>query len=115
MPQRRNAFRHDGRRNSTKTIAVPVRALFGAWKDTNKRAGWLKDHRFTVRKATARKSLRITWVDGKTNVDVNFFAKGAKKSSVAVEHGKLASRKEVEAKRRYWRGALAKLKTQLEA
>jgi hypothetical protein len=101
--------------SSTKTIDVPVTSLFLAWKDPKKRAAWLKDHRFTVRKATAPKSMRITWVDGKTNVDVGFTAKGARKSTVAVQHDKLASAKDVETKRAYWARSLAKLKATVEA
>ena len=100
--------------SSSKTIGVPVKSLFGAWKDPKKRAVWLKDHGFTVRKATAPKSLRITWVDGKTNVDANFYAKGARKSMVAVQHDKLSSAKDVERKRAYWARSLAKLKAAIE-
>ncbi len=101
--------------SSTKTIDVPVKTLFLAWKDSKKRAAWLTDHRFTVRKATAPKSMRITWVDGKTNVDVGFHPKGAKRSTVAVQHDKLASAKDVEKKRAYWAKSLAKLKATVEA
>jgi hypothetical protein len=100
--------------SSTKTIDVPVKSLFLAWKDPKKRAAWLADPRFTVRKATAPKSMRITWVDGKTNVDVGFYPKGARKSTVAVQHDKLASAKDVERKRAYWAKSLAKLKATIE-
>ena len=100
--------------SSSKTIGVPVKSLFGAWKDPKKRAVWLKDHGFTVRKATAPKSLRITWVDGKTNVEANFYPKGAKKSMVAVQHDKLASAKDVEKKKAYWAKSLEKLKATVE-
>ena len=101
--------------SSTKTIGVPVTTLFLAWKDPKKRAAWLKDHRFTVRRSTAPKSMRITWVDGKTNVDVGFTPKGARKSTVAVQHDKLASAKDVERKRAYWAKSLDKLKATVEA
>jgi len=101
--------------SSTKTIGVPVKTLFLAWKDPKKRAAWLADHRFTVRKATAPKSMRITWVDGKTNVDVGFTSKGARKSTVAVQHAKLASAKDVAKKRAYWARSLEKLKAAVEA
>ena len=100
--------------SSSKTVAVPVKSLFGAFHDRKKRAKWLKDHEFTVRKATAPKSMRITWVDGKTNVEANFYAKGAKKSSVAVQHDKLGGKKDVEKMRAYWGKALEKLKAELE-
>src|SRR5437870_5555573 len=56
----------------SKTIAVPVRALFKAWADEKIRRRWLRDHNFTVRKATPARSMRITWVDGKTNVEAMF-------------------------------------------
>ena len=101
--------------SSSKTVAVPVKTLFQAWHEPKKRATWLRDHRFTVRKATAPKSMRITWVDGETNVEANFYAKGASKSSVAIQHDKLGGPKDVEKMRAYWAKALATLKDHLEA
>ena len=101
--------------SSSKTVAVPVQALFQAWSDPKKRAKWLKDHRFTVRKATEPKSMRITWVDGETSVEANFYAKGAAKSSVALQHRKLRDAKHVAKLRAYWTGALETLKEKLES
>ena len=100
--------------SSSKTVAVPVRTLFGAWSDPKKRARWLKDHRFTVKKATEPKSMRIAWVDGVTTLEANFYAKGTGKSYVALQHNKLAGRKEVERMRAYWTKALDVLKDELE-
>jgi hypothetical protein len=111
----RNQMKTGWRVSSSKTVDVPVRSLFGAWKDPRKRATWLKDHRFTVRKATAPKSMRITWVDGKTSIEANFYAKGAKKSMVALQHDKLAGKKDVEKMRAYWSKALGKMKAAVEA
>lgn len=101
--------------SSSKTVAVPVKSLFRCWEDRKKRAAWLKDHRFTVRTATAPKSMRITWVDGKTSVEANFFAKGASKSVVSLEHSQLASSKDVARMRAYWGKALERMKATLEA
>jgi len=101
--------------SSSKTVGVPVKRLFGAWKDPQQRAAWLKDHGFTVRKATAPKSMRITWVDGKTNVEANFYPKGARKSMVALQHGKLGGKKDVERMRTYWSKALERMKATVEA
>lgn len=95
--------------SSSKTIGVGVREVFEAWSDTKTRRRWLADAALVVRKATAPKSMRITWVDGKTNVEVNFYPKGAKKSQVSVQHNKLADAKEVEQKRAYWSAQLTKL------
>jgi len=92
------------------TIAVPVARLFEAWQDKRTRRRWLKDPAFVLRKAMPNKSMRITWADGKTNLEVNFYAKGAHKSQVTVQHTKLADAKEVERKRAYWTGALEQLK-----
>ena len=100
--------------SSSKTVAVPLKSLFGAWKDPKKRAKWLEDHGFTVKKATAPKSMRIAWVDGKTSLEANFFAKGAGKSYVALQHNKLSGRKEVAKMRAYWKKALEAMKSRLE-
>jgi hypothetical protein len=100
--------------SASKTLAVPVSALFTAWNDPKLRAKWLPDGKgMTIRKATENKSLRITWHDG-TNVDVNLVAKGADKSQVAVEHGKLAGVADVPRAKEYWSAALAKLQKLLE-
>src|SRR5438128_6409952 len=95
--------------SASKTLAVPVAALFAAWNEPKLRAKWLAGaNGLTVRKATENKSLRITWPDG-TNVDVNLFAKGPDKSQVAVEHGKLAGVADVPRVKEYWAAALSKL------
>ena len=97
----------------SKTIPVPVDTLFTAWEDETSRRRWLGDEAITIRRATRPKSMRITWSDGHTNVDVSFWDKGPAKSSVQVQHSKLADRDEVEAKRTFWRAALARQAEQL--
>ena len=42
----------------------------------------------TVRKATLDKSIRVTWNDGRSSVEVYFWIKGTDKSQVAVQHSK---------------------------
>ncbi len=101
--------------NRSKTVAVPLAKLWRAWVDGKARARWLKKSGLVIRKATPRKSLRITWVDGKTSVEVNFSARGAGKSQVAVEHNKLASLRQAEQMKALWAGALNRLQTYLEA
>jgi hypothetical protein len=59
--------------------------------------------------------MRITWVDGETSVEANFYAKGAAKSSVALQHRKLRDAKHVAKLRAYWTGALETLKEKLES
>ena len=93
----------------SKTLPVSVEALYRAWSDPDQRRGWLGSDEPTIRKATANKSLRITWIDGDTDVDVHVYPKGAAKSQVTVQHSKLADRDEVEAKRAYWKAAVGRL------
>jgi len=100
--------------NASKTIAVPVAKLYKAWTDPKVRDKWLIGaKKIVVRKATPNKSMRITWTDGKTSLEVGFYPKGAGKSQVAVQHSKLSSVKDVEMMKKCWRGALDKLESQL--
>jgi ethanolamine utilization protein EutP (predicted NTPase) len=101
--------------NISKTFAASLKDLYEAWEDATLRETWLGKHSLTVRKATARKSMRITWADGKTNLDVNFLSKGANKSQIAVEHSKLASAKDVARWKSFWGKSLDTLKSQLES
>jgi hypothetical protein len=84
----------------SRTFAVPIEVLFEAFADPRKRHRWLPE-RFTIRRATANKSMRITWPDG-TNVDAGFFSKGRDKSYVAVAHGKLPDRAAAAAAKKAW-------------
>ena len=99
----------------SKTVGVPLAALWKAWADAAARARWLKKSRLTIRTATPRKSLRINWADGKTNVGVYFSARGPGKSQVAVEHSKLANRRQAEQMKALWAAALNRLHGYLEA
>ena len=99
----------------SKTVGVPVSALYDAWQDATARHRWLPGADLTVRKATPDKSMRTTWTDGKTNVETNFYSKGEAKSQVTVQHSKLASAEEVTRMRDYWSDALGRLEQILEA
>lgn len=97
------------------TVGVPLGKLFDAWQDLPLRRRWLQDPNFTVRKAQVNKSMRITWVDGKTNLEAMFFSKGPKKSLVAVDMTRLPDAGAVAKWKSYWGGALGKLKAILES
>jgi hypothetical protein len=85
----------------SKTFPVSVEKLFAAFSNARTRKRWLGDGALKVRKATAPKSMYITWEDG-TSVDIGFQSKGPAKSSVAVAHTKLASKADVEARKKFW-------------
>ena len=93
----------------SKTLPVPISTLYKAWSDPKQRGHWLKDTEFTVRKATANKSIRITWLDGETNVEVMFYPKGDGKSQVIVQHNKLPNAKAGEKMKAYWGAGLDRL------
>jgi len=100
--------------SASRTLSVPLAALYEAWEDHKVRARWLKEAGFAVRKATENKTMRITWVDGETDLNVYFNAKGPRKSQVSVQHGKLSSAAEAAKKKSYWAGQLERLRAVLE-
>ena len=101
--------------NRSKTIAVPLAKLFAAWNDVRARGQWLGTKAVTVRKATPNKSIRISWPDKKTSVEVNFYAKGTGKSQVTVEHSKLPTAHAAERMKSYWAETLERLNDYLAA
>jgi hypothetical protein len=96
--------------SASRTLNVAVPRLYAAWDGAKK---WLDAEPYTVRRATENKSLRITWADG-TNVEVMFYAKGAAKSQVTVQHSKLKSAAAGQRMKKFWGGALDGLKAELE-
>ncbi len=94
--------------NKSKTFPVPLNRLYQAFADQRTRARWLSGIDLTVRTATRDKSMRITWPD-RTSLEVGFMSKGAKKSQVALQHGKLADREAAARMKEYWAERLAVL------
>jgi hypothetical protein len=98
--------------SASKTLGVAAASAFKAFNDRRLRAAWLPVE-LTIRKATPPKSLRITWKDGKSHLDVNIYAKGARKSQVSLQHTKLANARSAAQMKKYWQGALSKLESAL--
>ena len=105
----------------SKTIAAPLATAYKAWSQLRTRRRWLQDPEFTVRKSITNKSMRITWVDGKTHVSVMFWdksvsgTKGTDKCQVSVQHAKLPSAAAAERMKVYWKRNLDNLKQLLES
>jgi hypothetical protein len=99
---------------ASKTMAVPVDRLYDAFVEESHRARWLPDGRLRERTATKPKSARFDWDDGETRVIVSFEAKGEAKSTVALEHARLADADEAERMKAFWRERIAALKDILE-
>jgi hypothetical protein len=99
---------------ASRTVEVPVERLYDAVVSQAGRSAWLLDGRLTERTATRPKSARFDWGDGPTRVHVTFLARGESKSSVAVEHRRLADASEADEMKTYWRERLGVLKSALE-
>jgi hypothetical protein len=99
---------------ASRTVGVPVGRLYDAVVDESLRAGWLPDGRLSLRTATKPKSARFDWGDGQTRVNVAFLAKGEDRSTIAVEHRRMASADEAQRMKSYWRARIAALKGELE-
>jgi hypothetical protein len=97
----------------SKTVAVPLARLYGAWSNARQRAKWLPGAKLTVRTATVNKSMRIRWDDG-SPVDIGFYARGEAKSQVALEHRKQATKADADRIRTFWSERLDALAAMLK-
>lgn len=100
--------------SASRTMLAPLDRLFGAWADPGLRSLWLGSAPVAVKRSTDAKSMRMTWTDGGSSVDVSFYPAGAGKSRVQVQHDELADAKTRETQKAFWSGALDRLKAMLE-
>lgn len=99
----------------SKTFGVGVDQVYQAWEDEALRLQWLPERGLRLRSARPGKTLRITWVDGRSSLDVSFNAKGSEKTQVTVQHNKLKDADEAQAMKEFWGTALARLSDWLAA
>lgn len=100
--------------NAGKTIQAGVMRLFAAWTNDDIRPAWLDATGWNLRKVTPYKSLRITWTDGRTHVDVYFWPRTESKTLVQIQHSKLGSPEEVHRMKAFWSAALERLREMVE-
>ena len=98
----------------SRTIAVPAGRLYEAFVEESVRERWLPGARMRERIATKPKSARFDWGDGSSRVNVTFLEKGEAKSTVALEHSRLADSKDRERMKAWWRERLTALRSGLE-
>jgi uncharacterized protein YndB with AHSA1/START domain len=96
--------------SASRVMNIPASAAFKAFKDAKLRNKWLPKADMTIRKSTPPKSLRITWTEDDTNVEVNLYVKGTGKSQISIEHNKLPDAKSAAQMKAYWGKALDRLK-----
>ena len=85
----------------SRTVGVPVAELYHAFADPVLRSRWLPDTELEIRTATSGKIMRITWEDG-SSVAAHFADKGDAKSTVTIQHGKLADRDARDGMKEFW-------------
>ena len=73
----------------SRTVNAPLAALYKAFENGKTRAQWLPEDGLVERTATTNKSMRVTWNDRKTSLEINFYPKIEDKSQVVVQHSKL--------------------------
>lgn len=97
----------------SRTIEAPIGKVFKAWTIETIRKEWLPA-KLEIRKATANKSLRITWEDGKTSLAVAFLSKGKDKTQVVAQHSKLPDARAAAKMKKFWAAAFDRLKAILD-
>ncbi len=100
--------------NASKTVAVPVSKLFAALTDEALRDRWLEPGTLRLRSSKSDRAASFDAADG-TRLAAFITDKGAAKSSVALQHDKLADADAVETWRAFWKPRLARLATLLAA
>lgn len=98
----------------SRTINVPLSKLYKAVATEKSRSAWLEEEGLVVRNATANKTMRVTWSDGKQNLEFYFYPKGDVKTQIVVQHSKIADAKNAAKLKTYWSTALDRLRQSLE-
>jgi hypothetical protein len=98
--------------SASRTIAVPLAALFAAATDAKQRRSWFPKGQLKVTSQTKDKYFRGQW-NGEARLDIGFYPKGKDKSQIAIQVEKLTDRAAVEAERAAFKKALEKLDVML--
>jgi uncharacterized protein YndB with AHSA1/START domain len=98
----------------SRTVNAPLAKLYKSFANAKSRSSWLAETGLVVRTATTDKSLRVTWNDNKTSLEINFYPKGPDKSQVVVQHSKLPDAKSSAKMKSYWGKTLDRLRASLE-
>ncbi len=98
----------------SRTVNVPVARLYKSFANARSRSAWLPENGFVVRTKMAEKSMRVSWNDKKTSLEINFYPKGPDKSQVVVQHSKLPDARSSAKMKTYWGKALDRLRASLE-
>ena len=98
----------------SRTLNASLPKLFKSVANEKARSVWLAEDGLVVRKMTANKSMRITWCDGKSSLEISFLPKGDDKSQIVIQHSKLPDAKSSAKMKIHWNGALDRLRASFE-
>ncbi len=98
----------------SRTVAAPLAALYEAFGNAKQRKLWLPEEGLVERAAIKNKSMRVTWNDRQTSLEISFIPKTDEKSQVVVQHSKLPNATAAAKMKKYWGTALDRLKQLLE-
>lgn len=98
----------------SRTVNAPLASVYKKVANEKSRTLWLSEDGVTIRKSTPNKSMRMTWKDGKTSLQISFLGKGDGKSQVVVQHSKLPDAKAAAKMKSYWGKALDRLREFVE-
>jgi hypothetical protein len=93
----------------SKTFAVPAERVWAAVADEAGRSRWLEPGLLRPRTAQPERTARFDVAGGSSRVVVYLAPKGDAKTSVTIQHERLASAAEVEERRAFWKARLAAL------
>jgi len=97
-----------------RTVNAPLASVYKKVANEKSRSLWLTEDEVTIKKSTFNKSMRMTWKDGKTSLQVSFLGKGDGKSQVVVQHSKLPDARAAAKMKSYWGKALDRLREVVE-
>lgn len=98
----------------SRTVNAPLASVYKKVAGEKSRSLWLSEDVVTIKKSTPNKSMRMTWKDGKSSLQISFLGKGDGKSQVVVQHSKLPDAKAAAKMKSYWGKALDRLREVVE-
>jgi uncharacterized protein YndB with AHSA1/START domain len=101
----------------SRTVNSSLDKVYKSFANEKSRSKWLETpgDKLVVRTSIPNKSMRVTWHDQKSGLEISFVPKGDQKSQVVVQHSKLPDDKSAAKMKAFWGKALDRLKETLEA
>lgn len=100
---------------ASRTVGVPLEALFDAFTDAEAQGQWLADGPMPLRSARPGKVARFDWSGDQSRVMVTFEGKGPARATAFVTHERLADPEVADAAKAAWKDRLSALKSFLES